>query len=123
MQIKVDEDLPRAIAGLLREAGHDARTVQDESLGGASDARLRRIARREGRLLLTADKGFADLRRFPPGTHPGIVLLRPREDGIRPAVALVQALLSACPLESLSGCLAVATPGGIRIRRPPSAPR
>jgi len=117
MQVKVDEDLPGAVAALLREAGHDAQTVTEESLGGASDARIWTRVQREGRLLVTGDKGFADIRRHPPRTHPGIVLLRPREDGIRPVVELMDGLLAKCPLEQVAGCVTVVTPSGIRIRR------
>ena len=118
MQIKVDEDLPRAVATLLRHAGHDARTVREENMGGAKDPQLWRRTLREERLLITAEKGFGDIRHYPPGTHPGIILLRPREDGIRPLLALMEALLAGCGLEGLAGCITVVTPGGARIRRP-----
>ncbi|BES81082.1 DUF5615 family PIN-like protein [Pyrodictium abyssi] len=34
------------------------------------------IAREKGLVLVTRDSGFADEVRYPPGTHPGIVVLR-----------------------------------------------
>lgn len=118
MRIKVDEDLPRAGATLLSEAGHETATVLGEGLGGASDEALWPIVRGERRFLFTADKGFGDVRRYPPGAHPGIVVLRPREDGIRPLLGLVRALLETCRLEELAGRVTVVTPAGIRTYRP-----
>jgi predicted nuclease of predicted toxin-antitoxin system len=117
VRIKVDEDLPRAVATALKEAGHEACTVQDEHLGGAKDPTVWDAALREERLLVTADKGFGDIRLHPPGTHPGIILLRPREEGIRPLLELTRSLLHTCRLEDLAGCVTAVTPAGIRIRR------
>lgn len=80
LRFKIDEDLPREVAECFRTAGFDAQTVIEESLGGASDELLWEHAQREQRCLVTADKGIADKRKHPPGTHPGIILLRlPRE--------------------------------------------
>lgn len=51
MKFKLDENLPGEIAGDLRSAGHDAQTVADEGLCGASDSTLLRKAREEERTL------------------------------------------------------------------------
>jgi predicted nuclease of predicted toxin-antitoxin system len=117
VRIKVDEDLPRAVAALLVEAGHEAATVLDQGLGGVSDEALWPIVQEEQRFLVTADKGFGDIRRYPPGSHPGIVVLRPREDGIRPLLHLVRSLLATCRLDELAGLVTSVTPAGIRAHR------
>ncbi|RMD65440.1 hypothetical protein D6833_02995 [Candidatus Parcubacteria bacterium] len=116
VRIKVDEDLPLTVAALLREAGHEAETVLEEGLQGWKDPDLWRVVQEEGRFLVTADKGFADIRAFPPGTHAGVLLLRPDEDGIRPLIELMEQVMSAYHLSALSGLLVVATPRGVRIR-------
>jgi hypothetical protein len=41
------------------------------------------LARRERRVLLTLDKGIADVRANPPESHAGIVLFRPPAAGAR----------------------------------------
>ncbi len=56
----------------------------------------------EGRFLVTADKGFADIRLYPPGTHGGVLLLRPDEDGIAPLVDLLAHVLRGRALDSLT---------------------
>ncbi|MCX6375806.1 MAG: DUF5615 family PIN-like protein [Armatimonadetes bacterium] len=116
MRIKVDEDLPRRAVELLREAGHDASNVLEQRLSGWKDDALWDVIQAEQRLLVTADKGFADARRHPPGSHMGILLLRPNEDGIRPVLQLLREVLASRDLETLAGKITVATPRGIRVR-------
>jgi predicted nuclease of predicted toxin-antitoxin system len=78
--VKIDEDLPQEIAVLVDTAGHDATTVYAQGHGGLPDDQLWSIIQEEQRLLFTADKGFANARVYPPGSHAGVVLFRlPRE--------------------------------------------
>ena len=118
MRVKLDEDLPHSLGDLLGRHGHDVATVLDEGLGGSTDAALWPVVQSEGRLLITADKGFADLRTFPPGSHCGVLLLRPDEDGIPPVMAVMVGVLRETKLDTLAGTVAVATPRGLRVRRP-----
>ena len=117
MRIKLDEDLPLVVAQLLQRHGHDAVTVIQQGLGGCKDEPLWNAVQTERRLLMTADKGFADLRRHPPGTHSGVVLLRPDEDGIPALLDLLGQLLASCDLDALDGAVTTATPRHIRVRR------
>jgi predicted nuclease of predicted toxin-antitoxin system len=117
LAVKVDEDLPRAIAVLIRHAGHDAATVVEQGLGGSPDAVLWKTIQAEARFLVTADKGFANIREHPPGAHAGILLLRPAQDGIRPLVELMQRLLRTRSLDDLRETVTVVTPRSVRIRR------
>jgi len=117
MRIKVDEDLPREVVELLRGSGFEADRVADQGMSGWEDLELFRAIQPEGRFLVTADKDFGDVRQFPPGTHSGILLLRPDRQGIGPALTLIQDVLDTHDLESLTGTLTVATPRGVRVRR------
>lgn len=117
MLIKVDEDLPRLASEMLRQKGYEASSVIEQGMGGWKDPAVWQAIQRESRFLVTADKGFADMRLYPPGTHSGILLLRPNEDGIRPVIALLQEVLTSYSLEALSGAVTIVTPRGIRIRR------
>lgn len=120
MRVKIDEDLPAAVGSLVRRKGHEAATVLEQGMGGWQDPQLWQAVQDEGRLLITGDKGFADIRRHPPGSHHGVVLLRPDEDGVRPLLELSELMLEDRPLESFRGTVAVVTPQGIRVRRPPA---
>ncbi|MFL5328357.1 MAG: DUF5615 family PIN-like protein [Gemmataceae bacterium] len=81
MKFKVDENLPSEIAEDLRSAGHQADTVFDEGLAGAPDPVVLANVQSEGRVILTLDKGVADVRAYPPQQYAGIVLFRPRSTG------------------------------------------
>ena len=74
MRFKVDENLPVEVAAALREAGHDAPTVLDQEAGGMPDTDLAGLVKREGRVLVTLDQGFGDIRSHPPGEFSGLVV-------------------------------------------------
>lgn len=117
LKVTVDEDLPRQAVQLLREHGYDAASVIEQGMGGWKDHQLWLVIQKEGRYFVTADKGFGDIRVYPPAAHHGVLLLRPDEDGIRPIVELLQKVLDAYRLEDLVEATTVATPKGIRLRR------
>jgi predicted nuclease of predicted toxin-antitoxin system len=83
MKIKLDENLPAEIADLLASLSHDVHTVPGELLTGSPDALVFHRASSEGRFLLTQDLDFSDIRKFKPGTHAGIALIRLREPSRR----------------------------------------
>ena len=118
MKIKLDENIPGAVAGILRSRGHDVDTVLEESLGGRDDPTVLRAAIDEGRLLLTLDRGFGDVRAYPPGTHPGIIVMRPADQRVPTVVAMVETLVSHHEIDGLAGCITVVQRNLLRVRRP-----
>jgi predicted nuclease of predicted toxin-antitoxin system len=119
VRIKVDEDLPRQIADLLISRGHDAATVVGQGWQGVSDDVLWPRVQNERRWLITADKGFANLRRHPPGSHAGVILLRAQEESRRTYMELAALALERLKLDEIPGALVVVTHRGVRIRRAP----
>ena len=115
MKIKLDENMPQALAALLRSAGHDVATVAEEGLSGADDPPVLEKAALEGRLLMTFDKDFADIRHYPIGTHAGIVVFRLRDQRWivlqKPAQRVVESSL----LDRLKQGLAIVDKTHIRI--------
>jgi len=118
VRIKVDEDLPEDVTTLLRSGSYDATSIREQGMGGWKDPKIWAKIQTERRFLITADKGFADIRSHPPGEHEGVLLLRPDEDGLRPLIELVEQVLSSIDLSTLAHCVAVATPRGLRVRQP-----
>ncbi len=76
MKIKLDENLPERLAGALRRLGHDADSVRSEEMVGRDDADVWTAAQAAGRFLVTQDLDFSDERRYAPGTHHGLLLIR-----------------------------------------------
>jgi predicted nuclease of predicted toxin-antitoxin system len=118
VKVKLDENLPASLGEVLLAHDHEVDTVIAEDLGGHPDAEVAAAALAEGRLLITLDKGFGDIRAHPPGTHPGILVLRLADES---AVAVRQAmteLLAHHRLEDLAGAVTVLHHGRLRIRLP-----
>jgi predicted nuclease of predicted toxin-antitoxin system len=118
VSIKVDEDLPSAVAQVFRQAGHDTSTVPEQGWSGCRDDVLLARLRAEGRWLVTADRGFADVRQYSPGSYAGIIVFQTGIESRGRYVALAEAVARTLELERLAGCLVVVTPGRVRIRRP-----
>ena len=90
--------------------------MQSEGLTGATDLTILERVQIENRILLTMDKGIADIRLFPPSQYPGIVLFRPSASGRGEVLQFVQKALPHLLSINLSGHLAIVTSRGIRIR-------
>lgn len=118
MKVKLDENIPAEVGDLFARQGHDAHTVAHESLTGSDDPTVLAAAQREGRVLITQDLDFSDLRRYSPGTHPGIILFRLREPSRRRLTERMAQILKLQEIESWTGCFVVVGDSKLRIRRP-----
>lgn len=92
-------------------------TVLEQGWGGLKDPELWRRLQKEERFLVTADKGFGDVRRFPPGTHAGILVLRPARESAVAFEQLLKEVIKQHDMIGLKGWVTVASPGRIRIRK------
>jgi predicted nuclease of predicted toxin-antitoxin system len=116
--VKVDEDLPQEVDDIFTEYGYDATTVVRQGWQGLGDNDLWIRVQQEKRWLITADKGFADLRFYPPGTHSGVVLFRLEEESRRGYTQLTRRLLQQLDFETIRGAIVIVSHRGIRIRKP-----
>jgi predicted nuclease of predicted toxin-antitoxin system len=117
LAFKVDEDLPLDVAERLRTSGFDATTVSEQALSGTPDEALWPIVQREGRCLVTADKGFANAQVHPPGTHAGIILFRLPQESRAGYVRLTDILLASGILDTAKGAIVVVSPDTVRVHR------
>jgi hypothetical protein len=69
-------------------------------------------------MIVTLDRRFADIRRYPPGQHPGFLVLRPSDQRPQEVERLLTALLDQYQVDDMAGCVVVVEPGTVRIRRP-----
>lgn len=117
MRIKLDENLPARLVQTLARLGHEVDTIASEGLAGRPDADVWAAARAAGRFLVTQDLDFSDRRRFAPGTHPGLMLVRLREPGAEALLRRVSAAFAAEDPQQWQRCIVVLTEHKIRIRR------
>ena len=118
MKIKLDENLPVRLKDALASLGHDADTVAEEQLGGQPDTAIWQAAQQAGRLLITQDLDFSDIRRFRPGTHHGLLLVRLGEPGRTSLFRRVLAVFQTENVMDWQGCFVVITEHKTRVRRP-----
>jgi predicted nuclease of predicted toxin-antitoxin system len=116
VRFKVDENLPAELAEELRVLGYDADTVQDEGLSGRPDTEVVATALTGSRIIVTLDKGIADLVRFPGETHVGVVLFRPGTVGRKAVMAFIRLRLASLLELDLMGRITVVTADRIRVR-------
>jgi predicted nuclease of predicted toxin-antitoxin system len=64
LKLKIDENLPNGCAGILRGKGFAADTVTDERLTGAEDSAMALKSQGEGRVPITLDLDFANIRAY-----------------------------------------------------------
>ena len=72
MRSLLDENQHAKLIPFLDSLGHDVRFGEKR----LPDYEICRVAKREKRLVITYDKEFADIKKFPPKIHCGIILLR-----------------------------------------------
>ena len=117
MKIKLDENIPARLVPVLSTLGHHIDTVPGQGLIGQEDAAIWAAAQNTRRFLITQDLDFSDVRKFAPGTHNGLLLIRLRNPGRNALVRRIQSLFETEDAESWKGCFVVATDHKIRIRR------
>jgi hypothetical protein len=69
----------------------------------------------EQRFMITQDLDFSDTRRFAPGTHAGLLLVRLREPGAHALATAIESVAS--EIDDWGGCFVVLTDTKIRVKR------
>jgi predicted nuclease of predicted toxin-antitoxin system len=114
----IDEDMPRSTATALINEGYEVKDVRDHGYRGVPDEGVYSFAQEEKAVLLTADLGFSNIRKFPLGRHFGIVVARyPNEMPPRDINRAIVTSLKDLGESDFKGNLIILEPGRIRIRR------
>jgi predicted nuclease of predicted toxin-antitoxin system len=131
MKLKLDENLPEALLDELSKLGHDVDNVRAESLTGRSDLEVWHAAQSDGRVLITQDLDFSDIRQFAPGTHHGLILVRLRVPGRLRLTRRIREAFASEPVEtwkrssdgSESPCTSAPSINRHRVRTGPGTPQ
>lgn len=122
MKIKLDENLPERLVPALTAFGHDIDTVWVERLNGQADPNVWKATQATQRFFITQDPDFSDIRRYAPGTHSGLLLVRLARPGRN---ALFERVSSVFETEDVEGLPRGNTPPNERspLRSPSSTPQ
>ena len=117
MKLKLDENLHPDMGDLFRQRGHDVSWVYEQGLRGHEDPEIAEVCRVEGRVLLSLDLDFSDIRMYPPADYPGLIVMRLRSKG-RASVRIVLAqVLNHLETEPIAGRLWIVDEQRLRIHR------
>jgi predicted nuclease of predicted toxin-antitoxin system len=116
MRLKLDENLGELGRDVLTAAGHNVSTVAIQGLSGIDDGSLYEACRADGRALITLDRDFGEVLRFPPEDTAGIAILDCR-GRLSPAVILarIEELVALLKIQPLDGYLWIVEPGRLRV--------
>jgi predicted nuclease of predicted toxin-antitoxin system len=116
LKFKVDENLPEELTQLLRKAGWDSASVVEQDLGGAQDPRVAQVCSSEGRILITFDRGFSNIKIYSALNLPGIVVFRLKRQDKPHVLSVSNRLIQELKRRELRGELWIVHESRIRIR-------
>jgi len=116
VKFKVDENLPDELSLLFRAAGWDSLTIEQQLLSGAIDPRLAEICTAEERILVTFDRGFSNIRVYPPADHPGMIVFRLKSQDKQHLLSVAERLVETLSKRDLRNELWIVHEDRIRIR-------
>lgn len=118
MKVKLDENLPESLLSTLATLGHDTDNVRLEGLSGRADSDIWQAAQSAGRFLITQDLDFSDIRKFAPGSHHGLMLVRLRVPGRLGLAGRIGDAFRSEASESWARCFVLLTDHKLRVHRP-----
>jgi len=112
-----DENIPPIIIDFIRKRGFDIKDIYKIGKSGLSDEGIMEIARAEKRILISFDKHFADIIKYPPNSHHGIIRIRIHPPLISSLIEAFEKFLEKFDLSEFEGALVVLERNGFRVRR------
>lgn len=118
MKLKLNENLPESLVGELAALNHDVDSVRQEGLAGHDDPDVWAAAQAAGRFLITQDLDFSDARKFGPGTHHGLLLVRLPDAGRSALTRRIVEVFRNENVGSWAGCFAALSGHKLRVLVP-----
>ena len=115
MKIKLDQNISRHVREVLEHLQHDVDTVIDEGLSGSPDLQVLSAASSHQRILFTLDTDFLDFKRYPPGSHSGVVVFRPPRLGALAIIKFITAFVQSADLRKYRQRTAIVEKRRVRV--------
>ena len=117
MKIFANENLFEPIIDYLRSLGNEVLSIRDSSLSGISDDDVYEKACKENMVIITMDKDFTRIFRFPPERCGGIVVAKIYKRPVDETLTIFRKYYQSIKEEDMKRNLVIITPEGVRIRR------
>ncbi len=116
MKIFANENLFEPIINYLRKTGHDVLGVR-EGFSGISDDEIYRRACKEKMVIITMDKDFSRMFRFPPEKCAGIIVVKIYKRTVEKTLELFKKHYVSISEKDISKNLVIITADEVRIHR------
>ncbi|OGE80849.1 MAG: hypothetical protein A2720_03165 [Candidatus Doudnabacteria bacterium RIFCSPHIGHO2_01_FULL_46_24] len=113
MKFLLDENVAKSVAQGLREADFTVFHILDIGLVGATDEKVFAFAREKKLIIITHDKDFSNLIRFPLRKHYGVIILRLSNQTPPNVIFYLRRFLAA--RKNIKSKLVILSEGGARI--------
>lgn len=117
MKIFANENIFEPIIDYLKDLGNDVFSIRDSGLSGISDDEVYQRACKEKRVIITMDKDFSRMFRFPPEKCGGIIVVKIYKRTVDETIDLFKKFYKSTKEKDVFENLVIITPEGIRIRR------
>lgn len=117
MKLFADENLYEPIIGYLRSLGHEVISIRDSGLSGISDDEVYQRACRENLVIITMDKDFSRVVRFPPEKCGGIIIVKIYKRSVDETLSIFKTFFASIQENDMLKNLIIITPDGVKIRR------
>jgi predicted nuclease of predicted toxin-antitoxin system len=117
VKIFANENLFEPIIDYLRALGNDVLSIRESGLSGISDDEVFERACKENMVIITMDKDFTRIFRFPPERCGGIVVAKIYKRTVDETLTIFKKYYQSIKKEDIKGNLIIITPEGVRIRR------
>jgi predicted nuclease of predicted toxin-antitoxin system len=117
VKIFANENLFEPIIDYLRSLGHDVLSIRDAGLSGISDDEVYRRACNENSVIVTMDKDFSRMFRFPPERCGGIIVVKIYKHTVDETLSMFKKFYKSIQGKDMVKNLVIITPEGVRIRR------
>jgi len=119
MRFFLDMPISPLLAEWLQSEGHEAVHAAHIGLGQASDEEIIARARKESRIIITADLDYARILALGGSSSPGIILFRGGNYNDKEMLQLLKHVLATIPGNQLADSIVVVDKKSIRRRRLP----
>ncbi len=116
MNIIANENVFEPIVEFLRSEGHNVTNIRGSSLSGASDDEIYELAIKDKLIILTMDRDFSRIVRFPPERCGGIIVVKLYRMSVEETTELFKRYFSSLDEEEITKRLVIISREGIRFR-------
>ena len=117
MKIFANENLFDPIINYLKSISHEVLSLREAGLSGISDDEVYQLACKEKYVIVTMDKDFTRMFRFPPKSCGGIIVVKVYRRTVDETLSIFKKFFKEIKEEDIKGNLTIITPEGVRTRR------